>query len=33
MQLEPGTAGIIKATAIMTGLAGAASGAPLDVDD
>lgn len=33
MQLEPGTTGIIKATAVMTGLAGAASGAPLEVDD
>jgi AcrR family transcriptional regulator len=33
MQLDPGATGIVKATAVFTGLAGAATGAPLDVDD
>ena len=33
MQLESDTAGIIKATAVFTGLAGAATGAPDDVDE
>lgn len=33
MQLDPGTAGVVKATAVFTGLAGAASGAPVDLDD
>lgn len=32
-QLESGNAGIIKATAVFTGLAGAATGAPIDVDE
>jgi AcrR family transcriptional regulator len=33
MQLESDTAGLIKATAVFTGLAGAATGAPVDVDE
>jgi AcrR family transcriptional regulator len=33
MQLESGNAGIIKATAVFTGLAGAATGAPIDIDE
>jgi AcrR family transcriptional regulator len=33
MQLESGNAGIIKATAVFTGLAGAATGAPVDIDE
>lgn len=33
MQLESESAGIIKATAVFTGLAGAATGAPVDVDE
>src|SRR5581483_2151334 len=32
-QLEAGTTGVIKATATLTGLAGAATGAPPDVDE
>jgi hypothetical protein len=32
-QLDTGVTGLIKATAAMTGLAGAATGAPIDVDD
>jgi len=32
-QLDSGPTGIIKATALMTGFAGAATGAPLDVDE
>jgi AcrR family transcriptional regulator len=32
-QLDSGTTGVIKATALMTGLAGAATGAPLDIDE
>lgn len=32
-QLDTEPTGIIKATALMTGLAGAATGAPLDTDD
>ncbi len=32
-QLDSGATGLIKATALMTGLAGAASGAPLDIDE
>jgi AcrR family transcriptional regulator len=32
-QLESGNAGIIKATAVFTGLAGAATGAPADIDE
>ena len=31
-ELEPGPAGVIKATAVLTGLAGAASGAPVHLD-
>lgn len=33
MELDSGATGIIKATALMTGLAGAATGAPDDVDE
>jgi AcrR family transcriptional regulator len=33
MQLDSDTSGVIKATALMTGLAGAATGAPPDVDE
>lgn len=33
MRLEPGPSGIVKATAVFTGLAGAATGAPLDMDE
>jgi AcrR family transcriptional regulator len=33
MQLDSDTSGVIKATALMTGLAGAATGAPLDMDE
>jgi AcrR family transcriptional regulator len=33
MQLDSGPSGVIKATAIMTGLAGAATGAPLEIDE
>jgi AcrR family transcriptional regulator len=33
MQLESGPAGVVKATAVFTGLAGAATGAPLDIDE
>jgi AcrR family transcriptional regulator len=33
MQLDSGPTGVIKATALMTGLAGAATGAPLDIDE
>jgi AcrR family transcriptional regulator len=33
MQLEPGDTGVVKATAVFTGLAGAATGAPLDMDE
>ena len=33
MQLESGAAGVIKATAVFTGLAGAATGAPDDIDE
>ena len=33
MQLDPGESGVIKATALLTGLAGAATGAPLDIDE
>ena len=33
MQLDSGATGVIKATALLTGLAGAATGAPLDIDD
>jgi hypothetical protein len=33
MQLESGPTGIIKATAVFTGLAGAATGAPDDIDE
>ena len=32
-QLDTGDAGVIKATAMMTGLAGAATGAPLEADE
>ncbi len=32
-QLDEGATGIIKATALMTGLAGAATGAPTDIDE
>jgi AcrR family transcriptional regulator len=32
-QLDTGVTGLIKATAAMTGLAGAATGAPMDIDD
>lgn len=32
-QLDTGVTGLIKATATMTGLAGAATGAPIDIDD
>jgi len=33
MELESGDTGVIRATAVFTGLAGAATGAPLDVDE
>jgi len=33
MQLDSGPTGVIKATAMLTGLAGAATGAPLEIDD
>jgi AcrR family transcriptional regulator len=33
MQLDSGAKGVIKATALLTGLAGAATGAPLDIDE
>ena len=33
MQLDSGPTGIIKATAVFTGLAGAATGAPDDIDE
>ena len=33
MQLDTGPTGIVKATAVFTGLAGAATGAPTDIDD
>ena len=33
MQLDSGATGVIKATALLTGLAGAATGAPLDIDE
>lgn len=33
MQLDSGATGVVKATALMPGLAGAATGAPLDVDE
>lgn len=33
MQPEPGANGVIRATAFLTGLAGAATGAPLDIDE
>jgi AcrR family transcriptional regulator len=33
MQLDSGATGIIKATAVFTGLAGAATGAPEDIDE
>jgi AcrR family transcriptional regulator len=33
MQLDPGEMGVVKATALMTGLAGAATGAPLETDE
>jgi AcrR family transcriptional regulator len=33
MQLDSGATGLIKATALMTGLAGAATGAPLETDE
>jgi AcrR family transcriptional regulator len=33
MQLDSGATGIVKATALLTGLAGAATGAPLDTDE
>lgn len=33
MQLDSDESGVIKATALMTGLAGAATGAPLDMDE
>jgi AcrR family transcriptional regulator len=32
-QLDSGPTGVIKATALLTGLAGAATGAPLDIDE
>ncbi len=32
-QLDRGATGIVKATALMTGLAGAATGAPVDIDE
>jgi AcrR family transcriptional regulator len=32
-QLDSGPTGVIKVTALLTGLAGAATGAPLDIDD
>src|SRR4051794_15870547 len=33
MQRDSGATGVIKATALLTGLAGAATGAPLDIDE
>jgi AcrR family transcriptional regulator len=33
MQLDTGPAGVVKVTALFTGLAGAATGAPLEVDE
>ena len=33
MKLESGPVGVVKATAVFTGLAGAATGAPLDMDE
>ena len=33
MQLDSGPIGVVKATAVFTGLAGAATGAPLDIDE
>lgn len=33
MQLDSGATGVIKATALLTGLAGAATGAPEDIDE
>jgi hypothetical protein len=33
MQLDTGASGVVKATALFTGLAGAATGAPLDMDE
>jgi AcrR family transcriptional regulator len=33
MQLESGPMGVVKATAVFTGLAGAATGAPEDIDE
>jgi hypothetical protein len=33
VQLDPGPNGVIKATALLTGLAGAATGAPLEIDE
>ena len=33
MQLDSGPTGVIKATALLTGIAGAATGAPLDIDE
>ena len=33
MQLDSGATGVIKATALLTGLAGAATGAPVDIDE
>lgn len=33
MQLDSGPTGVVKATALLTGLAGAATGAPLEIDD
>ena len=33
MQLDSGETGVIKATALLTGLAGAATGAPVDIDE
>ncbi len=32
-QLDSGTTGVVKATALLTGLAGAATGAPLEMDE
>jgi AcrR family transcriptional regulator len=32
-QLDPGPSGVIKATALLTGLAGAATGAPADISE
>lgn len=33
MQLEPDSSGFLKTTALFSGLAGAATGAPLDIDE